>query len=270
LVEIHPRDAERYHITDQRLARVATFYGDAVLRAKVTDDVREGDISVPMHWTKSFAPFGRANPLINPAVDPTSGQPEFKHTPAMVTPFGETWHGFVIHHNDELNFGPGVIWRRTPFAHCQVYEIAGRGQPPALDTLVNAKGAISLDDPAGGIRRRVQMEDGRLTAVAFIAPSAKTLPARDWLAERFGDEALSAEDRAAVLIGRLPGVEDQGPLVCACRGIGVKKIESAIAAGCRSADAVGDVTSAGTQCGSCRPEIMRMIVRHKAKETTDA
>ena len=269
LVEIHPHDAARYHITDQRLARVATFYGDAVLRAKVTEDVREGDISVPMHWTKSFAPFGRANPLINPAVDPISGQPEFKHTPAMVVPFGETWHGFVIHGDDELTFGPGVIWRRTPFAHCQVYEIAGRGQPPALDTLVAAPGAISLDDPAGGIRRRVQMDDGRLAAVAFIAPSAKKLPGRDWLAERFGDEALTPEDRAAVLIGRLPGVEDQGPLVCACRGIGARKIESAITAGCHSADAVGDVTSAGTQCGSCRPEIMRMIVRHKAKEAAD-
>ncbi|MBW8735211.1 MAG: (2Fe-2S)-binding protein, partial [Asticcacaulis sp.] len=78
------------------------------------------------------------------------------------------------------------------------------------------------------------------------------------------------DDRAAVLIGRLPGVEDQGPIVCACRGIGQRKIDDAIAAGCQSADAVGDVTSAGTQCGSCRPEIMRMIVRHKAKETTDA
>lgn len=269
-VEVHPQDADKFYITDNRLCQVITFYGDAIFRAKVTEDVRPGAIAVPMHWTRSFAPFGRSNPLINPAVDPISGQPEFKHTPATIKPYGENWHGFIIHTDDELKFGRDVIWRRTPYAHCEVYEIAGRDRAIGFDTLMRSDGLLTLDDPASGVTRRVHIENGRLKSVAFIAPIAKTLPGRDWLAERFGDETLEAADRAAVLLGRLPGVEDQGPLVCACRAVGVKTIEAAIHDGCHTADAVGACTSAGTQCGSCRPEITRMIARLTAQEKANA
>jgi assimilatory nitrate reductase catalytic subunit len=266
LVDIHPADAARYYIGDKRLVQVITFQGEAVFRANVTEDVRPGDISVPMHWTRAFASSGRANPLINAEVDPVSGQPEFKHTPAIVKPYGESWHGFVLHTDDALHFDRDIVWRRTPYRHCQAYEIAGRGKPPAVESLMQVQGLLSLDDRATGLTRRIHIADGRLQAVAFVVAIDRPLPPRDWLAERFGDESLTPLDRANVLLGRLPGVEDQGPLVCACRSVGTKTIEEAIRGGCHSPDAVGDVTSAGTQCGSCRPEIARMIVRLKMEQ----
>jgi assimilatory nitrate reductase catalytic subunit len=269
-VDIHPSDAAKYYVTDKRLARVVTFQGDAVFRANVTEDVRPGDLNVPMHWTRTFASSGRANPLINAEVDPMSGQPEFKHTPATIQPYGESWHGFVLHTDDALAFSSDIVWRRTPYRHCQAYEIAGRGTPPAIETLMQVQGLLSLDDRATGLTRRIHIADGRLRAVAFVVAIDRPLPPRDWLAERFGDDSLSPLDRANVLLGRLPGVEDVGPLVCACRSVGTKTIEAAIRGGCHSPDAVGDKTSAGTQCGSCRPEIARMIVRLKNQEKAHA
>ena len=266
LVDIHPSDAAKYYITDKRLAQVVTFQGEAVFRANVTEDVRPGDLSVPMHWTRAFASSGRANPLVNADVDPISGQPEFKHTPAIIKPYGESWHGFVLHVDDALSFDRDIVWRRTPYRHCQAYEIAGRGKPPAVEGLMRVQGLLSLDDRATGLTRRILINDGRLQAVAFVVAIDRPLPPRDWLAERFGDDSLTPLDRANVLLGRLPGVEDQGPLVCACRSVGSKTIEAAIRGGCHSPDAVGDKTSAGTQCGSCRPEIARMIIRLKVEQ----
>jgi assimilatory nitrate reductase catalytic subunit len=84
-VEVHPDDAAPIRLKDGALARVRTPYGEAVAMARVTDRQRPGSLFMPMHWTDAFAPSGRSNSLIGPHVDPTSGQPEFKHSPARLT-----------------------------------------------------------------------------------------------------------------------------------------------------------------------------------------
>ena len=76
----------------------------------------------------------------------------------------------------------------------------------------------------------------------------------------FGEKTLSAEARASLLHGWAPGARvDTGPQVCACLRVGAKTIAAAITAGACTVDAVGAATSAGTNCGSCRPEIARML-----------
>ena len=45
----------------------------------------------------------------------------------------------------------------------------------------------------------------------------------------------------------------------ACMDIGRNQIVEAVAAGSPTPEAVGDVTRAGTNCGSCRAEIGRLI-----------
>jgi len=261
LLDIHPKDARRLGVKDGRLAVVTTAYGEAILKARVTDDVREGNLSVPMHWTRQFAPFGRANPLVSPSVDPISGQPEFKHTPARVSAYGEAWHGFVMMPRDfdgELPAWTGdTIWRRTAYAFADCYEIAGIA-PIDVSTIPVS---LTLDDVARGLTRRVRIDDDRLTRVIFITPIHKKLPPRDWLLERFGDETLAAPDRDALLIGRRPGVEDKGRIICACRSVGEKTILSAIADGALTVEAIGEATSAGTACGSCKGELKQCLLK---------
>jgi assimilatory nitrate reductase catalytic subunit len=270
LLDIHPKDARRLGIKDGRLTCVNTGYGEAILKARVTDDVREGNLSVPMHWTRQFAPFGRSNQMINPAVDALSGQPEFKHTPARVTAYNEVWHGFVMTPRDfdgELpRWGDDTIWRRTAHAFADCYEIAGI--EPIDVSMIEA--TLTLDDTATGLTRRVRIENGRLTRVIFVAPIHKHLPARDWLLERFGDMVLDAKDRAALLIGRVPGVEDKGRIICACRSVGQKTIDAAIAEGAATVEEIGEITTAGTACGSCKGELKQCLLAHAKKESAHA
>lgn len=276
-VEIHPTDAGPLGVVEGALARVQTAQGEAVALAKVTDRQRPGAIFMPMHWTQAFAPSARANALVAAAVDPQSGQPEFKHTPARVRPYRETWRGFFIARETwSAPSGLDLVWRRIPQLGCQLHEFAGRGDEAERESLRRAlcKGAagepLRFEDAAAGSLREAYLAGEGLERVLFTATNG-ALPPRDWLAELFAKEALSGLDRTALLIGRAPGrVVESAPLVCACRGVRADKIGAAIAAGAGSVDAVSEATGAGSSCGSCRPEIARILtesqkeVRHAA------
>jgi len=265
-VEIHPADAEPLGVADGRLTRIQTRQGEAVALARVTERQRRGSVFMPMHWTDALAPSGRANPLVAPKVDSRSGQPEFKHTPARVRPYRETWRGFLLARNAwRAPDGFDLVWRRIPQDACQLHEFAGRGDEAERAALRRAltrrAGAdvLRYEDAGSGALREAYFADGRLERLLFLTTSG-ALPPRDWLAELFALDTLGPAERSALLIGRPPGrAVETGPLVCACRGVRTTRIEAAIAGGADTVDAVGEATGAGTSCGSCRPEIGRLL-----------
>ena len=265
-VEIHPADAEPLAIAEGRLTRIQTAQGEAIAIARLSDRQRRGSIFMPMHWTVAFAPDGRANPLVAAKVDPRSGQPEFKHTPARVRPYRETWRGFFLAREPwRTPRGLNLVWRRIPQDACQLHEFAGRGDEAEREMLRRAlaRGAgedvLRYQDPATGAVREAILAGGRLDRVIFLTATG-ALPPRDWLAELFAAGDLSSQDRAALLIGRQPGqAANASPVVCACRNVRADRIAAAIAGGAVSVEAVGDITTAGTACGSCRPEVARML-----------
>jgi assimilatory nitrate reductase catalytic subunit len=237
-----------------------------VVVARLTDRQRRGALFMPMHWTEAFAPQGRVNPLVGAHLDAVSGQPEFKHAPARLSAYRETWRGFLLSRAPvAAPSGLALIWRRTPEDLCHLHEFAGRGgedeRAAVLGALLRGANAeiLSLDDAATGAVRRAVLREGRLEQALFIAVSGP-LPPRGWLAARFSDSDVSPHDRAMLLAGR-PAVPtpDAGPLVCACLKVGARTIDAAIAAGAQRVEAVAAATGAGSNCGSCRPEIARLL-----------
>jgi assimilatory nitrate reductase catalytic subunit len=275
--ELHPADAEPQGIVDGRLVRVRTARGEAVAVAKVSLRQRPGSIFMPMHWTEAFATAGRVNTLVLDSVDPRSGQPEFKHTPSRVRPYRETWRGFFLTRDArKVPEGLDLVWRRIPQAQCQLHEFAGRGDQAERQATRSAlfRGAsgesIVFEDEARGGRRDALLINGRLEHVLCVTVGGK-LPPRDWLVELFAARRISPEDRASLLIGRAPGRPiEVGPVVCACRNIRSTRILAAIVAGAKIIEEVGEATTAGTVCGSCRPEIARLLTANTRREAQDA
>ncbi|MFF1403570.1 molybdopterin oxidoreductase family protein [Streptomyces sp. NPDC058294] len=73
-VELHPRLAAQLGAADGDPVAVVSRRGRAVAPARVTATIRPDTVFMPFHWPGE----GRANTLTNPALDPTSGMPEFK------------------------------------------------------------------------------------------------------------------------------------------------------------------------------------------------
>jgi assimilatory nitrate reductase catalytic subunit len=72
--ELHPELARRVGIGPGDLVRLHNRRGSAVLRARISDNIRADTVFVPFHWGGPHA----ANALTNPALDPISRMPEFK------------------------------------------------------------------------------------------------------------------------------------------------------------------------------------------------
>jgi len=72
-VEISPKDAAKYGLSDGDMVEVTSRRGKVVAKVKVSDMARKGVIFMPFHYSE--AP---ANMLTNPALDPVAGIPEYK------------------------------------------------------------------------------------------------------------------------------------------------------------------------------------------------
>ena len=258
-LEIHPADAERLALAPAALAEVESPHGLAVLRVLVTDRVQPGQLFAPMHWTGETAPTGRIDALVAPVTDPVSGQPESKGSVAAVRPFAAAWHGFAV---SALPFRPDcAYWALARAGKGWRAELAGATLPSDWETwardLFGLEGAEALvvSDPGRGIARIAFARGGRILAALFVSPEPVAV-ARGHVAALLGEPA-----EIPVLAGR-PGADrpDPGAIVCSCFEVGVNTILAAIRdQGLTSVEAIGVALRAGTNCGSCRPEIRGLI-----------
>jgi len=258
VLDIHPEDAAQLGLAEGALARVETASGGSIFRVGLSDGQRRGDIFVPMHWTDIMASGARANLLPDQGTDPVSGQPGFKNTPARVVPVAPAWRGFLLR-RDVVSPQDLVWWSRSRVKGGWLYELAG-DTAVEVDALLPVGERLEVADIARGMRRiALRAPDGALEAALFITRTG-TLPPRDWIA---GQLAGEGGDPLEWLAGRpSTPVPDCGPMVCVCLGVGEKTIAQAIHAGADSVAAIG----AGTNCGSCRPALAKLLVMAAQKE----
>lgn len=267
-VDIHPQDAEGLGINAADLVQITSPHGQSTLRARITSDVRPGDVFAPIHWTGETAPSARIDQLVAPFVDPVSGQPESKASVVALQPYKAAWYGFAICADDldpVCNY-----WARARTPQGWRAELAGVDTP--ADWEVEARKIFNLPeataqvmrDPARGTARIAFHDGGRLLAALFVAPDPVAVM-RDYLAGLPGNEA------AGVLTGRAPlDLPDPGPVLCSCFSVGINTILGAIETrGLMTVDAIGEALEAGTNCGSCRPEIADLLARVNLVEAAE-
>jgi assimilatory nitrate reductase catalytic subunit len=267
-VEIHPVDALACGVSENGLARVHSRWGEMIVRVRTNSEQQPGSVFVPMHWGTPLAPRGRVNAAVNPVVDPLSGQPESKHTPVRVQAYRPRWHGFLL---SRAAIDPPAVEYRVSVRDrdCWRYELAG--EESVKDWPSRARGLLG-DEPAWewlefadlgtGRYRGAVLVDGRLHACLFVAPGPE-LPLRGWLAGLFAASELDSTERASLLAGRPgQGQRDNGRIVCACFGVGLNTLTAAIRdQRLITPEAIGAALQAGTNCGSCVPELRQLIAQ---------
>lgn len=271
--EIHPHDALKYGIKDDELVEVKSRWGNCVLRATVSDNIRRGQVFAPIHWNDQVASDARIGKIVNPVVDAISGEPEFKHTPVLIQPFHIEWQGvFYVRQGFEKTVQSSienmVWWTKITTVKALRYELADRQKfaytTEHLKELFPFQDEsfewLNLEDQTAHISHTVVLKEGHLIASLYIAPKA-LLPDRDWIASLFKRERLSAMHRKALLAGQpMSMVNNGGPLVCSCFKVGKNRIiETIKTTNIMDEKQITACLKAGGNCGSCLPEIRGLI-----------
>ncbi len=258
-VEMHPQDAAALSANMGDLIRVESPHGSAILRALVTARVAPGQLFTPMHWTRQLTTSGTVNSLTAPVTDPISGQPALKSGAVSASVYEAKWYGFIVSADAMTPQTPYAAVARTQTGWQA--EVAGSKRPTdwvaEARMLAAQKGgdAALHSDPATGLTRVAISVDGIIKALFFAAP-------RPVIVSRAAAVALIGSRTTALtaLAGRAPADQpDPGATVCGCFNVGRNTLLTAAANGARTVAALGDVTCAGTNCGSCKPELAVLL-----------
>jgi assimilatory nitrate reductase catalytic subunit len=254
-----------------------------------------------MHWGSNFLSGSGAanqgsgvNAVTNAAFDPYSKQPELKHAAVRIERAGLPWQivafGFAPD-RDALPLLERLRARMSafPFASCTLIgrERAGvlfhaaSEQPLApqllagLDALFSLDGApvLRYDDARRGTSRRIRIDDGRVTAARLAGDTQAATWLKDWLIR---EEPVAALGRLllAPTVAAPAGFATRGRIVCNCWNVSQSEIGEFVAA-LPDADPIRDTSAlealqaalkCGTECGSCLPEVRRIVsLRRRAR-----
>ncbi|HRP23032.1 MAG TPA: molybdopterin-dependent oxidoreductase [Thauera sp.] len=278
-IELNPAELQARGLRSGELLRVSSRRGRLVLRAYASDEVRRGQAFVAMHWGRNVLDSGGINLLVGGALDPFSKQPELKHTAIAIERAELPWQMLLMRvERDECaatEQAEALVPWLERFAYASL-ALAGRERaavvmrvahdqpiPPAwlaeLDAVLGLDDecVVSYEDPRRGISKRALIEDERLVGLRL---AGETL-AGAWLRELMVEAQSTAALRRwllAPLSAPPAAAVGRGRIVCNCLNVSENEIVAAIGAGA-DFDALQAQLACGTSCGSCVPEIRRML-----------
>jgi len=265
-VSIHPDDAQDKQLVNGDLTQIESHSGAVLVRAAVSDQVKRGQLFMPIHWNQTTASTASVCSLIKGDTDSHSGQPEFKSTPVKL-------HKFPYHSEahfltrQPLDLSEFAYWVKQKVAGGYLYRIADIISPLALKDKLAAlitPGAKNIDystapDSVQPLYRYANIQGQKVVCAYIVARNLQNQDL-DWLQGLLTTNADSSIERA-IISGIIEGPLAQGKIICACKQIGINSINEAIKKNkLNSAAEIGKCTGAGTGCGSCLPDIEDLLV----------
>jgi assimilatory nitrate reductase catalytic subunit len=287
-------DMQRRFLKAGDLVHVTSRRGSVILPVIESDEQRAGQAFIAMHWGEEYvsgrgqsmhqghASYG-VNALTSPAIDPSSKQPELKAAAVKILKADLPWrfivfawldadHAFAVQTALRPFMREFAYASCTPFGRDKVGMIFRAANEEAVATEVLEKieklfaivGAevLRYDDKRRGNSRHILVRDGGLAAVAL----AGDVSAEGWL-----NAYLQAQEPVAKL-GRLllmpsttapQGFAMRGKVICSCLNVADTEIHAALeqldGSPTEVLAALQTRLKCGTNCGSCVPELKKII-----------
>lgn len=260
--QFHPDDAPQIQSGD--LVRVSSSHGWLLLRAQPDSLQRRGSVFVPMHWNSQFSQQARVDALIAAHTDPLSGQPESKHMPINLRRWKAAWQAELFIRGEDMTPPSIAYWSRITQPGITHYLLADSSLPEDwrawLDEQTGAgRWLCQVADLGDNGFNLLAWADGQLQ-LAFYASHQPPAPDRAAVVAAFSQPPDSAQARLALLAGRAGGNKaPTGAIICSCFSVGEIPITDAVRSGCHSVQQLGCALKCGTQCGSCIPELKKII-----------
>jgi assimilatory nitrate reductase catalytic subunit len=268
-MSIHPCNAKHAQIADSSLVKIKNERGEIIVRAKYSSEQTKGNVFVPIHWNQQVSSHGTVNRLLAQITDEISGQPESKFAPVQIEPYKPAWQGFLLTKND---------WKIPQECHWWVkirqdfgwqFELAGETQiedwENQLKHWFGDYDWLIYQDKKNGHYRYALLENSKLIMTLFISNMGNALPQRNAIKPLFNKENLTISERLTLLTGQPSSeIPDVGDIVCACFNVGRKTLQQAIEKNhFTTTEQLGEHLKAGTNCGSCLPELRALLTAQK-------
>ncbi|CAD5377833.1 Nitrate reductase [Pseudomonas sp. OF001] len=281
VLSLHPEELRRRRLASGDLVRLRSRRGSLIVPVQADEGVRPGQAFLPMHWGDRFLKGLGINVLTLPAYDPLSKQPELKHAGVEAEKVELPWQLFALVEGDVQQRFAALRPLLDDFAYASL-TLTGRERPALLVKAASAVApdaallaridalldldqgpVLAYDDPRRTVGKRVRIEDGRITAIRLAGETA----ARDWLKALWEDGQADAELRRWLLapLSTPPGNAGacKGKTLCSCMNVSEAAIQGGIARGL-DLDGLKQELKCGTSCGSCVPEIKRLLAKAPA------
>ncbi|MGE5471846.1 MAG: molybdopterin-dependent oxidoreductase [Bacteroidota bacterium] len=276
---MHPCDMRHRGLEAGDLVKVDNRRGATIVRVSERPGLKKGTAWLPMHWGKQFMNSHGANALASDATDPHSKQPELKHAAVQVTRLNLPYPLAIIRRchspaealelmaqaRARLGDFPyatvGLYGRKTPLV---VFRAATAEPLPevdiaGLDRLFGVdgdEGAIVYVDAGRRIAKKAVAREGRLLGVRL---AGETL-AQGWLKQAMAEDELDAGLIRFALAPTAQPPKSIVPrnIVCKCADVSDLQIRDEMASGA-ALPQLQERLKCGTFCGSCVPDIKRML-----------
>ncbi len=290
LLAMHPCDMRHRALESGDLVKVSNARGETIVRVSERAGLKKGRAWLPMHWGSQFINSPGANAVACNAIDPYSQQPELKHAAVQITKLDLPYPLTVLRSCDSQSEALELLQRARallaayPYASVNLY---GRKRPlvvfraaaaVAVDSkkiaeldrlfgLDGEQGAILYADASRHISKKAIALNGRLLGVRL---AGETL-AQTWLKRAMAEDELAANMIRFALAptASAPGNIPQRNIICKCADVSDTQIQQVLAAG-GGLHQVQQTLKCGTFCGSCVPEIKRMVAESGAKQAAPA
>ena len=294
-VQLHPQDMAARQLRDGDLVHVTSKRGSIVVPAQASAEVATDQAFIAMHWGPEYLsgrsstgePLAGVNALTTSAYCPSSKQPELKHAAVKILKAELPWSLLGVAWLPEADALAArerlkPLMARLAFASCVPFGRERTGllfraaddYAPADELLAQVEGLLGLSgqdalryvDRRKGQRRSVRLqrqgEDTRLEAFMLAGDTRaeawiKTLLQDELPAQAYGRLLLVPGARAPV------AVQARGKQVCTCFNVTDEAIQAQLAT-CQGTEdarlaALQGALKCGTNCGSCVPELKRLV-----------
>lgn len=284
-VDMNPDDMTWRGIAPHDLVEIKSRRGHIVLKAYPSDDIKSGEAFVAMHWGRARLSHSGVNDLTIDTFDPVSKQPELKFSAVHIEKLDLPYELFMMVAGAPGHEGTGVIRALQTrvsavldqFAYAASYllgrdkavlVLTAKHHAPISESLLGSLDALfSLDDPdclslldkKRGVEKRARMVGQSLQAIRLLGETR----AQGWLKSLMSAESPMESVRQWVLAPLqdppISGVQ-RGAIICSCMDVDERQIKAAIQSGVALEELQARL-KCGTQCGSCVPELRRMLTQ---------
>lgn len=97
VLTIHPLDAPALGLKEGDMTTIASRRGEVRLKAKLSTEIKQGVVFLPMHWGKILGnDLHRANNLTSDRIDPISKEPDFKYCAVNISKYHQPFQRIVV------------------------------------------------------------------------------------------------------------------------------------------------------------------------------